>query len=153
MPLDDLRDFLEQPTLTLPIGGKQYVIHPVTAKVWLELQAILEDAGKGKQTIPDIDLYRKCLGGDVLDAMIENGVTGPELRQAGVTANLWQLNQQELAEAFWRSGGKAPTPQGEQSDQPQTATPTRTAGATTTRKRASRSTTTTRQKNKPDVQG
>ena len=160
-PLDDLRDFLEQPTLILPIGGKEYVVEACSAKTWLQLQAFRDqmaafekDPKKNKPpTIKDVDFYRLNFGDAVYEQMIEDGVRPAELQFASVTANLWQLGDAEIAEAYWRSGGKAQAQKGNPADPPKTATPTHTGEATTTRKRASRSTTTTRQKNRPDEQG
>jgi hypothetical protein len=116
--LEDLRDFLDAPKLTLPIGGRRYVVEPATAEVWLRLQAVAADAeaaakGDGEALarsgrVSDLDVYRLALG-PAFDEMLPK-VSKTELGQAGMTAWFWQLGQQELAETYWRSGGKASPP-------------------------------------------
>lgn len=161
MALDDLRDVLDQPTLTLPIGGKQYDVKPCSAKTWMRLQAYraavtaVKQAAEAKEkpkpadvkasTISEPVLFGMSLG-DVYQQMINSDdVTPPELFQAGMTALLWQTGDGELAEVYWRSGGKVPAPEAEPNEPP-TVTPTPTGEATTTRKRASASGTSTPKK-------
>lgn len=144
MPLDDLRTFLDQPTLTLPVGGKKYTVRPCKADVWLKLQEIArraDDPDSDEPKVPDMELFKLALG-DLFDQLLPV-VTGPELKHIGTTAYLWQLGSTELAARFWAGGGKASTP---------TVTPTRTrrttrtGEASTTRRRASGTTTSTRPK-------
>lgn len=147
MPFEDLRTFLDQPTLDLKIGRKTYTVQPVKAAVWLRIQEAANRAGQADvEPIADHDLFRMVLGADVYDAML-NDLTGPELRRAGMTAYLWQLGQESIAEQFWISGGKAVSP----------ATPTRTrrttptGAAASTRRRASGTGTSTRKKSSPSA--
>jgi len=143
MALDDLRSFLDQPTLTLPVGGKTYTVQPCKADVWLRLQEIARRAEGGEDTTDDMELFKLALG-DLFERLLPL-VTLPEMKHIGTTAYLWQLGDNKLAARFWASGGKASTPE------PETPTPTRrktpTGVANTTRKRASGSGTSTRKKN------
>ncbi|MDQ1738106.1 MAG: hypothetical protein QOH56_4357 [Pseudonocardiales bacterium] len=162
MALADLREFIDSPKLTLPIGGRSYNVGPVTAQVWLRLQEIqaraakvIEDAAKLSDDpdavlaasdteideISELDLIKLALG-DAFDVMVRGGVTGPELKHAGVTAYYWQLGQESVAEAIWISAGKATAPR----RAPRTSIRTSTGAATTTRKRASGSGTSSRKK-------
>lgn len=143
MPLDDLRAFLDQPVLTLPVGGKKYTVRPCKADAWLKLQEIANRTDKDEtESTPDMVLFRLALGDQLFEQLLPE-VTGPELRHIGTTAYLWQLGSQELAARYWAGGGKASKP---------TATPqrtrrtTRTGAATTTRKRGSGSGTSTQPK-------
>lgn len=145
MALNDLRTFLDQPTLTLPVGGKKYTVQPCRADVWLRLQEIArraEDDPTAEAT-PDTELFKLALGDDLYTKLLPL-VTGPELRHIGTTAYLWQLGNHEFAARFWASGGKASTPA------PKTPTRTRrathTGEGTTTRRPASGSGTSTRKK-------
>lgn len=97
----------------------------------------LSEAANARSDVSDLDLFRMSLGA-VFEAMLDH-VTGPELRQAGTTAWLWQLGKQGLAEAFWTSGGKASEPAGE-------STGTSTGEAPSTSRRASSSSTNTPRK-------
>jgi hypothetical protein len=144
---ENLRTFLDQPVLTLPVDDEHtYVVKPCTGDTWLRLQRF----ALGEEKIPDMDLYRLTLGDTVLDAMLPE-LTGPELRHVGMTSYLWQLGRTEVAEEYWRSGGKA--------ESAETPTPTRTprttrsAAASTTRRRASGKTTSTRRKSSPSAKG
>lgn len=136
MALDDLRSFLDQPTLTLPVGGKKYTVQPCKADVWLRLQEIArraEDDPTAERT-PDTELFRLALGDELFGKLLPL-VTGPELRHIGTTAYLWQLGNQELAARFWAGGGKAST--SESATPTRTRRTTHTGAANTTRRRAS----------------
>lgn len=144
MPLDDLRSFLDKPTLKLPVGGKTYTVQACAADVWLRLQADIDKADDPTvKGLPDMDIFRMCLGEEIFTKLLPL-VTGPELRHIGMTAFLWQISGADAAATYWATGGKAPTPG--------KATPTRTrrttptAGASTTRKAASGTGTTTPKK-------
>lgn len=146
MAFDDLRGMLGAPKLKLPIGGRTYVVEPATAETWLKLQevnaratAVISGKGDEGEDISEPELYRLALG-DAFDHMVK-GVSGAELKHAGITAYYWQLGQDSVAEAVWADVGKAekPTPKRSRS------TSTSTGAATTTKRRASTSSTTTRQ--------
>lgn len=143
--LQDLRDFLDAPKLTLPIGGREYVVTPATAQTWLRLQALAEDAEKAAKGDPealkrandtrDVELYRMALG-PVFDEMLPH-VTGTELQKAGLTAWFWQCGQQALAEASWNSGGKAPTGTLDSTTTPAAKSKTASRSTTTSRRKPS----------------
>ena len=148
MALADLRTFLDQPVLTLPVDGKKYTVQPCKADVWLRLQEIARRAEQpDAETVEDVELFKLALG-DLYGTLLPL-VTGPELTRIGTTAYLWQLGHNDLAAEFWRSGGKAP--------EPSTGKPSRkktpTAAATTTRRRASGSGTTTRRNSNANKTG
>lgn len=138
MDLEDLSQYLETPTLTLPIRGTSYTVESADGERWLRLQAIAAntDTKSGESMM---DLYRLALG-DTFDQLVNAKVSGADIQHAGTTAFYWQIGREDLAQAFWRSGGKAPGPR--------RATPktTRPAAASTTRRRASGSGTSGRKK-------
>jgi hypothetical protein len=148
--LEDLRGFLDAPKLTLPIGGKNYIVEPVTAETWLKLvhfsELVASNADKPEATtdeiaqMSEIDLFKLCLGTtfDVLAKVVNRN----ELRTAGLTAFYWQLGREDVAESMWRLEGKATAPKAA----PKRSTRTTTAAASTTRKRASTSGTRSRPK-------
>lgn len=133
--LGDLRDLVEAPKLTLPIGGKKFVIDPCSGETWLKLQAFAEFL-EGKREVgvesalSDTELYSLALGEKVYAQIIRHA-TGPEIQKAGMTAFFWQTGNGATAEAYWNSGGKAPKPRRSRS------TSTSTGAASTSRKPAS----------------
>jgi len=152
MALDDLRDFLDQPTLTLPVGGREYVVKPCLARVFLRLQEASAAAASGDtsgERIPDTELFRLSLGDELFEELAD-ALTGPELVHVGTTAYMWQLGRSEIAEVYWASGGKALTASETPTPTPQA---THTGEATTTRRRASGSGTSTRKKNSASAKG
>lgn len=145
MPLDDLRSFLDQPVLTLPVGGKKYTVRPCKADVWLRLQENARRAEGGtEELMPDLELFKLALGDDLFKKLLPE-ITAPELSHIGTTAYLWQLGDNEFAAKYWASGGKASTVAEETPPPTQQTTPM--AGANTTRRRASGTGTSTRKKN------
>lgn len=149
----DLDQFLDD-TLTLPVGGKNYVIEPVDAVLGLRLQRILEvteDAQNDNADEEDIkgmvsdaeelDLYPDVLG-DVYQQLLDDGVSFTRLRLVAVTAILWNVHGEEIAAEYWAAGGKAPEPNRAQ----RRAKKTPTGGASSTKRQGSGSGTSTRQK-------
>lgn len=151
MPLSDLRESLDAPVLTLPIGGKTYIVKACSAAVWLQLQEINDRTAKALEAakaagedgesvdsgVSELDLMKMSLGA-TYDTMVNSGdVTMPEMKHAGITAYYWQLGQRTVAEAVWESVGKAPAPTTKAPAK--SSTRTSTASATTTRRRASTS--------------
>jgi hypothetical protein len=168
MTLQDLRTTIDEPNLLMPIGGTTYVVPPVSAAVYLALQALNQDAARvaqaraaakaaGREATEDevapaiadenvsrwrndaLALYRECLSPGTYDAMLQ-AVTLAELQRAGATAYLWQLGYADDADTFWSSGGKAAAAE---------STSTSTAAATTTKRPASTSGTTSPRTSKP----
>lgn len=157
MRFADATEALEEP-LVLPLRGKNrklkdYKIHPVDAADGIVLQDFMADIqevvrrqqagekvdGSEASFGADDDLARleeMCLGKDVRDQMIKDGVKHRSIQVAGMTAFYWQTLQDNgaTAEAYWKSGGKAQRPNRAQR---RTGTQTRQGGATTTQKRAS----------------
>lgn len=162
MAFKDLREFLD-PTLRLPIGGKEYVIPAPSASAGLRLEALLalgvaarngvELSKQDKAALrldddQEIDLYRDALG-TAYDEMVADGVSLPELQHAGATAFIKWTQGEAAAEAFWESGGKgpaAPATLNRAARRALAATSTGTAAATTTKRPARGSGTTSRPK-------
>ena len=165
-----MRDALEvlDLTLRLPVGGRTYVVRPPAAAVGIRLFNVLTrgvvidaltsagitgpevDEARASLVIDDIgtDFARDCLG-DTRDAMVSDGVPHPVIELAVSTAFLAWTMGKPAAEAYWESGGKAPTPpKTQQAGRLPTATPTPQAAATTTQTRASRSGTKRRKRRK-----
>ena len=158
MAFKDLADVLDD-TLRIPLSGKEYVIHGVTAETGLWFQAIVE-AGKAQAdairkakedgtdapqeiSLPgDIervleaargrDMQREALG-DILDELTADGVSQVRINHLAQTVLMWTVLGREQAEEYFNSGGKAVPPNRAAR---RTATRTRTAAANTTRKRA-----------------
>lgn len=130
--LSDLSEFLDVPVLTLPVHGKKYVVKSASGEDWLRLQAIEDD--RATSSVSAMDMFKLALG-PTFDELVKAGLSKPEIEYCGTTAFFWQMGREDMAEAFWRSGGKAvaaKTPR-------KTSTPrtTRPAGAATNRRRAS----------------
>lgn len=158
MAFKDLAEVLDD-TLRIPLSGKEYVIHGVTAETGLWFQAIVE-AGKAQAdaqrkaaetgtAVPaeielpaDIervleagrgrDLQREALG-DTLDELTSDGVSQVRINHLAQTVLMWTVLGREQAEEYFNSGGKAVPPNRAAR---RTATRTRTVAANTTRKRA-----------------
>lgn len=158
MSFKDLRETLA-PGLPLPIGGKTYLIKPISAEVGLRMQDLMSVAAKVAKAKQDnteytpseddtavltdaaeADLFKDALG-DTWDEMLADNVSFEELKLCALTVIFHATQGAEFAEGYWNAGGKAPAPNREAR---RTATRTRTGAASTTRKRASQSGTTTR---------
>lgn len=160
--LEDLRDLLDAPELTLPIGGRRYVVTAATAANWLQFQSInaaatrvaaakaaAETAAAAGEPVPEVDtsglsqlsdleLAELALG-DTYKQMLAGGVTIAELQHAGVTAYFWHLGEPTLATKYWESaGGKA---EAAPTTPPKKSTSTSTATANTTPTKAAGSST------------
>lgn len=107
MELEELSGLVEPRTLKIPVKGVTYTVNEVDGATWLLIQKILKTGDQGERSNEDV--YRIALG-DVFDQIAAN-VSGSELDLAGTTALFWQSGNEELAAAYWRSGGKAPTPE------------------------------------------
>lgn len=145
-------------TLTLPMSSGEYTIPAIDAKTGLilkERMAAFEgaarriNAGEDAETVnAEIvkehgitveelqNLGEMSLGKELRDQMLDDGITFRELELAEMTAFLFHTvsDSGEAAEAYWKSGGKAPKPNRAQR---RTETQTRQGGATTIQKPAS----------------
>ena len=175
MAFKDLAEVLDD-TLRIPLNGKEYVIHGVTAESGLWFQAIVEvgkvqadairkaeEAGEAAPQEIDVpadiervieaahgrDLQREALG-DTLDELIADGVSQVRINHLAQTVVLWTVAGRPQAEEYFNSGGKAVPPNRAAR---RTATRTRTGAANTTQKRASRTTTNTRKATAKDAPG
>lgn len=150
MAFKDLRDVVKARTITLPIGGVDYVIQDVDADTGLWAQAVFEagvtvhsgteiTAEQAEAVLLDDDeepeTYARFLG-DAYETMRADGVRWGDLKHAALTAMVWIVMGEDQAEEYWT------TPPGEG----QAAAPARpnrgsrrasAATARTTRKRAS----------------
>ncbi len=142
MAFKDLRTFVERPTLDLPIGGKVYKIPEPDAATgaWVQkLMWIGEKAAdtKDKQVIEQAwdeaearantamltddqeqSLYRRVLG-PIWDEMARDGVSLDETKHAGLTAAIWVVYGEAMAETYWTSPGQG----SEGEDQGEASTP------------------------------
>ncbi|HEY1175475.1 MAG TPA: hypothetical protein VGF17_04905 [Phytomonospora sp.] len=151
------------PTLRLPIRGKEYVIWPPTAKVGKDLNMMLaagvlieagvpltdEDIAEARATQEvDDDRFptfaQQCLNGPhdgqpgrVYEEMLEDDLTQPEVEIAVQTAFMAWTMGRDAAEVFWNTGGKALAQRQVHPALRQTETPTPPAEGTTTPRPAS----------------
>jgi hypothetical protein len=126
MSFRDLDEFLTVEPIVLPIRGKEYRFPgSVSARVWLQLQALSEQMQQAKraatrgddfepdaEALSDMDeaaMMAEMLGG-VQAEMVEDGLTSAHIRAAFHTLIAWHLSGQEAAEAVWAAQGKAPAP-------------------------------------------
>lgn len=137
----DVDEFLDE-HLRLPIKGKVYSIPPLSGREGLRaqrlmdlaLEAALEQSGPPadpdkparprRPTSPtqgleldddqEQDFYALVLSRDVLEQMLNDGVTWPTIQRAAQTAFLWNTAGPEAAEARWTqeatAAGKAQRP-------------------------------------------
>ncbi|WP_166375974.1 DUF7426 family protein [Aeromicrobium phragmitis] len=117
----DLDDFFD-PTLRLPIRGKEYVIQPVDAATGVWVQRLFE-VGVRLQSGDDVeeaqlaslklddaeerDTFRRVLG-DTYDEMVADNVPWPYIKHAGTTTLIWIATDKDRAEAYWSAGGERP---------------------------------------------
>ena len=121
MAFKDLDQYFD-PTLVLPIKGKDYVIQPVDADTGLWVQTIFGVAGKAKQTgqvdpedLESLKLHQgdnkelfPRLLGDTYQELIDDGVDWERIKVVAVTVMIWISTSEEAAEEFWNAGGKTP---------------------------------------------
>lgn len=148
----DLREFLDKPHITLPIGGTDYIVYDVDAETGLWAQTVWEvgvDAFQGEEVdgaqLDDGDertVYERVLG-ETLDQMLKDGVGWADVKRVGLTALIWIAVDEDTAARFWEAGATLPG----EADSPAATQPNRAsrrasaAAARTTRTRASGSTT------------
>ncbi len=156
-----MRDALEvlDLNLRLPVGDRTYVVRPPAAAVGIRLANMLTrgivldsliDAGATGAEVDEIraglviddddqDFARDCLGA-TYDEMLADDLPHPVIELAVSTAFLAWTAGKATAEAWWESGGKAPTPPTARrpAGAHPTATPTPQAAATMTKTRVSR---------------
>ena len=156
MSFKDLRETLA-PGLSLPIGGKTYLIKPISAEVGLRMQDLMSVAAKVAKAQKDkteytptegdtviltdaaeADLFKEALG-DSWDEMLTD-LSFEELKLCALTVIFHATQGADFAEMYWNAGGKAPAPNRAER---RTATRTRTGAASTTKTQASRNGTTT----------
>lgn len=162
MPEFDVVEALPDEQLVLPIKGadgqvRRYTIPPVSAEWWWKfaaLRQVMTDTEMG--TAPaeeDIDLASSlhslgtagmkslCLGADVAQQMITDGVSGADMQRAINAAFAWHASagDAEQAKRAWLGKGMTTTA-------PSSKTSSSTGAASTTRRRASSSGTSSRRK-------
>lgn len=146
------------PSLRLPIRGKEYVIQPPTAKVGMGLSMMAAAGILIENDVPlsDEDLLeareaqevdderfptfaQQCLNGplrgepvEVYEQMLEDGLSMPEVEMAVQTAFMAWTMGRDTAELFWNMGGKALAQRQVHPALRQTETPTQPAAASTT---------------------
>lgn len=159
MAFDDLDQYFDD-TLSLPVGGKTYVIAGPDAETGLFCQRLMTAgvaASAGLPTpasMPDLKMdddaetafYRRILG-DVYDQLVADGVSWPKIQIVAQTAFFWIASGKEMAEAFWRSGGDPKASSASAAPNRASRRSTSTAAARTTKPRASTSGTKSPRKN------
>lgn len=158
MAFKDLGDWADLAGLKLPIGGKVYVLPPVSAELGPRLQTLVSagvDVARGKQfddsgrevldDLAERDLYREVLG-SAYDEMVDNGVPWLVLKHAALTSIFDVTVDRDTAERYWESLGKRAGRQpadrkttGRKGTASRTK-PASTAGTTTSRKPAAKAT-------------
>lgn len=123
MPIqfDAVDEYLDLEGITLPIGGKSYLIPPPDARTGLEvtrLMSLLIDATNGNDITNDErvqqvlaandeaggDLEHRILGA-ALDEMISDGVPWPMVQHAFQTTMVWISQGANQAALYWAAGG------------------------------------------------
>lgn len=126
MPFADLQEFFD-PTLRLPIRGKEYVIASPDARTGLWCQRLLVTATSAvagvEVTAADLagleldddqeqDLYLRLLG-PVFEQMQADGLPWEMIKHAGQTVFMWVAGGREAAEEVWSQPpgeAKGPSP-------------------------------------------
>jgi hypothetical protein len=116
MAMRDLDELIDD-TLKLPVSGVTYLVpgpDALTALWCLRLSENTLRAGvEGASVVLDDDdertMYQRTLG-PVYDQMMAAGVSLAKIAFCGQTAFIWITNGIVAAEAYWETGGKAPTP-------------------------------------------
>lgn len=146
---------LELPLMTADGTFHVYRIAPASAEAWFRFSALgqaFENVGAEKP-VSDADqkrvdelselgvagLHIATLGADVVQAMLDDGVSSADFRRAHTTALIWHISggDEERAAAAWESGKQ---------EEPEPTTPsisTPTAPANGTKRRRPSSSTTT----------
>lgn len=117
----DLDEFFD-PTLRLPVRGKEYVIQPVDAKTGVWVQRLFEIGARQRageeldaEALSSLkldddqekDAFRRVLG-DTYQEILADGVGWEDLKLVGTTALIWVGTDKNTAAAFWNAGGKTP---------------------------------------------
>lgn len=149
MAFKDLGDWAELVGLRLPIGGRMYLLPPISAELGPRVQALIDygidialgNDPDGTEVLDDVaerDLYKEVLG-PVYDAMQADGVPWSALKHAAMTSIIDATRDREEAERYWERLGKpepAKTPVKQPADRKATASRTTKASTagTTSRK-------------------
>lgn len=97
-----MRDYDELVTkLELPIGGKVYVVPPVSLRVGLQLIAARTNPELAGET--ELDLWKLVLG-PVYQQMLDDDLPVDAVRRAGQTALADYQGGREVAERVWEAG-------------------------------------------------
>jgi hypothetical protein len=110
MAFKDLDEFFED-TLSLPVGGKTYVVPGPSAETGLWAQRLIESGkaayfGKATAELDDdeeTNVYQRVLG-PAFDEMVANGVLWKRIQHCGVTALIWCAGNEAAAEQYWEHG-------------------------------------------------
>lgn len=143
MAFKDLGDWAELVGLRLPIGGRMYLLPPISAEIGPRVQALI-DFGidiafaadpatvDGDQVLDDVaerDLYKEVLG-PVYDAMQADGAPWAALKHAAMTSIIDATRDRDEAEAYWARLGK-PEPEPPPVKQPADRKPRKATGSRT----------------------
>lgn len=148
MAFKDLGDWAQLLDLRVPIGGRMYLLPPISAELGPRVQALIDygidiaigndtDADEADEVLSDLaerDLYKEVLG-PVYDVMQADGVPWAALKHAAMTSMIDATRDREDAEAYWERLGKpepVETPVKQPADRkPRKATASRTTKAST----------------------
>jgi hypothetical protein len=120
---DAIDEALDLEGITLPIGGKDYLIPPPNALTGLEvtrLMSLVVDATNGADITDDPrvaevldanekagESFEKRILGPALDEMMTDGVPWPMVQLAFQTTMIWISQGAETAARYWTAGGGA----------------------------------------------
>lgn len=125
MPIqfDAVTEYLDNDGISLPIGGKDYIIPPPDALLGLEVTQIMTlvvDATNGININDDPRIkeildaneqadasYERRILGPALDEMLADKVPWPMVQLAFQTTMVWIAQGAESAARYWASGGGA----------------------------------------------
>ena len=95
----DFNDLYEP--LTLPIGGKAYVIPPLSFTAGATVNGLID----GKEDESGEEFIRLVLSPEVFEQMVTDGVPDIAITRAGQTALADFKYGRAMAEIMWRTGG------------------------------------------------
>ncbi|TDD90772.1 DUF7426 family protein [Actinomadura rubrisoli] len=113
MAFTELDEFFDD-TITLPIGGKPYIIDGVSGEDGLWAQRLVDAIERAKKE-EDVDvgklddgderlLYQRMLG-DTFDEMLSDKVKWAKIGHAAMTVFFWTTQNKTVAEQYWQAGG------------------------------------------------
>jgi len=145
MAFHDLDEFLGAEPLVLPIRGKDYSFPgEISARTWLRVQRLgpgINRAVAAREAGDPLDAEAEAafdfdadellgeLCGDMLQEMLDDGLTSTELKLVLATLLVFHLGDREQAEAVWNAQGETIAPNRAARRNTTPATPSRSRGS------------------------